>query len=194
MKARKLIGILLGAALLSAVTATSASAASACPDQPAQRAFLRWLDPALYVPFPDGGFEAGGLGWETASTIDGNEPWRVLAAGDRRAVRLQAGERLTSPPVCVSVEHPTIRFFARNVGLPTGLLVVSATLPGGLTLPVGTVVNPLPGWAPTLPMPVVANLLTLLGGSTTVRFQFVAVGLGSAWHVDDVMLDPYSKH
>jgi hypothetical protein len=43
-------------------------------------------------------------------------------------------------------------------------------------------------------MPVVANLLTLLGGSTTVRFQFVAVGPGSAWDVDDVMLDPYSKH
>jgi hypothetical protein len=194
MTARKLIGILLGAALWSAVTATGASAASACPAQPAERAFLRWLDPALYVPFPDAGFEAGGHGWEGAVLTDANEPWRVLAPTDGRAARLLAGERLISPPVCVAIEHPTIRFFARNAGAPTGLLLVSVVLPGGLALPVGTVANPGPLWAPTLPMPVVANLLTLLGGSTTVRFQVAAVGSGSAWHVDDVMLDPYSKH
>jgi hypothetical protein len=42
-------------------------------------------------------------------------------------------------------------------------------------------------------MPVLANLLTLLDGHTSVSFRFTAAGLGSSWEIDDVYVDPYVK-
>jgi hypothetical protein len=45
-------------------------------------------------------------------------------------------------------------------------------------------------WTPTLPLPVIANLLPLLPGDLTpVRFRFTPVG--GAWQIDDVYVDPY---
>jgi hypothetical protein len=166
------------------------------PDPPRRAHLPPWLDPASYTAFPDAGFEAGGQGWtfSGAAVVDGNEPWHVNGAGDRRAARIHEGASITPPPVCVAVEHPTVRFFARNVGLPTGLLTVSVIVRTqlGLTaeLPVGAVADPTSQWAPTLPLPVVANLLTVADGGTLVRFRIRSTG---AWLVDDVMLDPYSK-
>jgi hypothetical protein len=41
-------------------------------------------------------------------------------------------------------------------------------------------------------MPVIANLLPLLPGELTpVRFRFTPVGLGAAWQIDDVYVDPF---
>jgi hypothetical protein len=200
MTARKLIGAAIAAALSAAFPAPASASllvpGAECPALPAERTFLPWLDPAAYTAFPDAGFESGGQGWtfSGATVVDGNEPWRVNGADDRRAARLPAGASVTSPPVCVAVEHPTIRFFARSVGLPTGLLTVSVIVPTGLgltaELPVGVVADPTSQWSPTLPLPVVANLLTLVDRGTLVRVRIRSTG---AWLVDDVMLDPYSK-
>jgi hypothetical protein len=45
-------------------------------------------------------------------------------------------------------------------------------------------------WQPTLPFPVVANLLPLLPGQMTpVAFRFTA--RGGAWRIDDVYIDPW---
>jgi hypothetical protein len=122
----------------------------------------------------------------------------VRDASDDRALAIDGGA-VTSPPICVGLERPTIRFFARNTGSPLGLLTVEALVraPLGLTVavPIGVVAGVGHDWAPTLPMPIVANLLPLLPGDgfTSVRLRFSAVGLGSAWTVDDVYVDPYSK-
>ena len=43
-------------------------------------------------------------------------------------------------------------------------------------------------WAPTPVLPIVANLL-----DDEVRFRFTAIGIGSAWVVDDVYAVPYGK-
>jgi hypothetical protein len=49
------------------------------------------------------------------------------------------------------------------------------------------------GWAPSLQMPFVANLLPLLpGGYTPVRLRLVAQG-SAAWLVDDVYVDPFKR-
>jgi hypothetical protein len=95
--------------------------------------------------------------------------------------------------VCVGVEHPTIRFFARNTGDPTGLLTVSVVFrdPLGIrrALPVGVVVAG-DEWAPTPVVPVVVNLLSLLGDQE-VAFRFAATD--GDWTIDDVYVDPYKK-
>ena len=66
--------------------------------------------------------------------------------------------------------------------------------PGGnvRSLPIGVVKSP-SGWAPTLPMVVVANLLPLLPGErTAVAFRFTALG-GASWQIDDVYVDPKTR-
>jgi hypothetical protein len=61
-----------------------------------------------------------------------------------------------------------------------------------LELPIG-VVLPNSHWAPSLPMPIVANLLPLLPNQMTpVQFRFTPLGTAT-WSVDDVYVDPKSR-
>jgi hypothetical protein len=152
--------------------AIAAGAQAACPDQP------------LSQPFAP-----------CAAVRSGNESFHVAGADDANALRLPDGSSATTPPLCVGVEHPTVRFFARNTGSPLSLLAVSVRFRGidGLldSLPIGTVVAGR-DWQPTLPMPVVANLLALTSGQE-VSFRFTPVGLFGGWSIDDVYVDPYRK-
>jgi len=190
--ARKLIGTMAGLTLAAGAFAAPAHAAT-CPDAPSTRAFQPWLDFARYTAIPGGDFETAG--WELdggAERVAGGTPWRPGST----VLSLPDGGRATSPPVCISVDRPVVRAFARNVGSPLGLVSVTVIVPtdlGDLRLPIGVVANLSSDWAPTLPAPVLDNLLTLLGGPGDVRFEFAAHGAGAAWLVDDVLLDPYSK-
>jgi hypothetical protein len=57
-------------------------------------------------------------------------------------------------------------------------------------------VGVLPGgssWQPTLPVPVVVNLLTLLpAAQTEVRFAFTPIG-SATWQIDDFYVDPLRR-
>jgi hypothetical protein len=169
-----------------------------CPAQPVSQPFARWLDPLSYQLAPGGSFEAGAPGWTLngARLVAGNEPWKVAGAGGTTSLRLPAGSSATTPPICVGLEHPVIRFFARrNSGL-LSTLVVTATvrLQGGgtLTLPAGVVVAG-GAWTPTLPAVVVGNFLPLLPGQyTPVTFRFAPL-LGGDWQIDDVYVDPWKR-
>jgi hypothetical protein len=184
-------GALALAVLVLAVPAQARAAG--CPSQPVTQTFLPWLDPAWYVPAPGGDVEGGGEAWALsggAAVADGNEPFLAGA----RSLALPAGSSATTAPMCVGIEHPTVRLFARNTGDPASLLAVSVVFrdPLGLrhTLPVGAVAAG-SEWAPTPVMPVVANLLSLLGDQD-VSFRFAPVGNGE-WAIDDVWVDPYKK-
>lgn len=194
------VSLLVALGLAAVPAAANAGAlvesATECSDASASQVFLPWLDPANYVLAPGGDFESGS-GWNSdgATVVSGNEPWNVVGANDHKSLRIAAGDTATSPSMCVGVEHPTLRFFARSSG--TGLLSSMRvevlyennlghveTLPIGLVLPEGS-------WSPTAPMSVLANLLPLLPGErTAVAFRFVPQGSGS-WQVDDVHVDPW---
>jgi hypothetical protein len=83
-----------------------------------------------------------------------------------------------------------MRFFARSAGGVLGTLKVEVVLGGGVSLPIGVLAGLTQGeeWAPTPVLPIVANLL-----DDEVRFRFTAIGIGSAWVIDDVYVDPYGK-
>jgi hypothetical protein len=167
--------------------------ASGCSEQPLERTFRPWLDPAWYAQAPDGGFEAAGSGWSLdrgAAVVDGNEPFRVGGSGDASSLALPPGASATSPPVCIGVEHPTLRFFARNTGDPSSALTVSVVT-SDVSLPVG-VVTARSSWAPTPVVPVVVNLLSLLGDQQ-VSFRFAPADGRGEWTIDDVYVDPYKK-
>jgi hypothetical protein len=197
--------LLLAVAVAAALFAVRAPAADAgllvpsaenCASQTLERPFLRWGDGANYVLAPEGTVEAS-AGWRLAGAapVAGNEHFYVHAPGERTSLSLPAGSSATTAPMCVGIEHPTLRFFARNTGAPLATLVVSVRFQDLLglrhTLPIGAV---LAGreWAPTLPFPVIANLLPLLPGEKT-PVQFVFTPLGGAWQIDDVYVDPYRK-
>jgi hypothetical protein len=205
MRSRVKLAAAAVAALIAATGVASAAQAdvvpdAGCADGSASQVFSPWLDPASYVLAPDGGFEAGAPDWSLAGAqvASDNEPWTVRDAADGLALAIDGGSA-TSPPVCVGLERPTIRFFARNTGSPLGALSVEALVNtvGGLTaaVPIGVVTDLGDRWAPRPPMPIVANLLPLLPDDdhTTVRLRFSALGVGSSWALDDVYVDPYSK-
>jgi hypothetical protein len=157
--------------------------------------FLPWLDPALYAAAPGGSLEAGGPAWQLGtgtSLVTDNEPWHVGGAGSR-SLLLHAGSSAVSPSFCIGLLHPTVRMFARSGSflLPSVLAVSVEIDTGGgtLTLPVGAVTG-LPGWAPSLPLPLLANATSILGGSfATARLRLTAV-VGDT-RIDDVYVDPF---
>jgi hypothetical protein len=174
------------------VLALAPGALADCDDQSLERPFLPWADPAHYTLVPDGDLTAGAAGWELdgAEVVADNEPWYVHGGVTPAALRLSAGDRATTPPMCVSLLHPTLRFFVRDAGGLLGALSVEVVSSDGLVLPVGAVSGLLQGdeWAPSLPLPVLANLV-----DDEVAFRFTATGLGSARVIDDVYVDPYKK-
>ena len=188
--------VLLGA--LAILALPGPAHAAGCPDQPLSRPFQPWLDLAWYQAAPDGGFETGDDGWRLtggAAVVAGNEPFFVGDPGDARSLSLPGGASATAPDVCIGVEHPTVRFFARNTGSVTSTLGVSVVFRDVLglrqTLPVG-VVTAREEWGPTPVVPVVVNLLSLLGDQD-VAFRFTAFDDGGEWTIDDVYVDPYKK-
>ena len=173
---------------LAALALAAPQAHAACTEQPLDRTFLPWLDPAYYQEAPDSGFEVGGS-WSLksgAAIVDGNQPYFAGA----KSLDLPEGSSATTAPICVTVAHPTIRFFARNTGSTLAPLTVTVqfkTLLGlQLELPVGVILGGAE-WRPTLPLLLLGNLL-----SDEVRFRFTPAP-GSEWQIDDVYVDPYSK-
>jgi len=190
------------AALTLALSASSASAgilvrsAPDCSPKPASQVFARWGDSSQYNLAPGGSFEAGAAAWSLsgkASIVSGNEPWKVAGAGHTRSLKLPPGASATSPTICVGLEHPTIRFFAKNNSalLSTLSVEVITETSLGLTVPVPVgVMLPSGQWKPGPKFLVVANLLPLLPGEhTPVRFRVTSIGTGT-WSVDDFYVDP----
>jgi hypothetical protein len=189
------------AVLILGLGASSASAgllvkdAPDCTPKPTSQPFLPWGDSSQYNLAPGGSFEAGTQSWSLsgkASLVSGNEPWKVAGAGSR-SLKLPPGASATSPTICVGLEHPTIRFFAKNDRLLLSTLSVEVITETSLGLtvavPIG-VVLPSGKWKPSPKFLVLANLLPLLPGEhTPVRFRVTSVGLGN-WWVDDFFVDP----
>ena len=190
------LGVALAALALTLAMPAGAQAGGCGGD--AEQTFLPWGDHAWYVPAPDGGFEAGASGWTRsggAAVQAGDATDLVGGADDSASLALPAGSSAVSPPVCIDVDHPTIRLMARNTGAALSGLAVSVrfrTLLGWTTLPVG-VIGGSPEWSPTPPVLVVANLLSLVSGEQAVRFRFTPLDGAGEWSIDDLYVDPYSK-
>src|SRR3954454_13741498 len=130
---------LVGAAATMVATLAMAGSASAgvvvktttnCAGQVLSTPFSRWADPMHYTLMPGGSFEGGAAGWTLsggARVTSGNESYNVTKAGDDESLRLPVGSSALSAPVCVGLEYPTMRFFAkRNTGL-LGLTTLAVT-------------------------------------------------------------------
>jgi hypothetical protein len=202
--ARKLCIVAAAIAAFAALTPAAhagvlVAEAANCGSQPLERPFVRWLDPFSYTLLSGGSFEGSLTGWSLsggAGAVSGNETFYVHRPGESKSLSLPAGSSATSAVICVGLGHPTARFFARSSGgsllstLQVDVLFETAT-GHVLSLPIGVVPAGLHrSWQPTLPMPVLANLLALLPRERTpIRFRFTPRG-GASWTIDDVYVDP----
>jgi hypothetical protein len=184
----------LALAALAASLGGPAGATLTCPGQTTTKPFVPWLDTANYALVQNGALESTS-GWTLtggAKLVTGNEPWKVNVATDSRSLLLPSGSSATSPALCVTLLHPTLRFFAMNSGAATTTLKVEVlTKVLGLTTvtPVGFVTAG--SWQPTLPLLFLTNLVAPVSGS--IQFRFTPVGSNSGWRVDDVYVDPYKQ-
>jgi hypothetical protein len=114
---------LLGLAATTMATLAMVGSASAgvlapsalnCDDASASKVFQPWLDGASYRLAPGGNAEGSTAGWTFAGgarVVSANEPWKV-GGGGASSFSIPSGGSLTSAPVCVGLDNPTIRFFA----------------------------------------------------------------------------------
>ncbi|HEX5851533.1 MAG TPA: hypothetical protein VFY36_00420 [Solirubrobacteraceae bacterium] len=192
--------LVLASLILGACFAGSAQAAlissGACNEASLSHPFARWGDSSSYELMPGGDFETSSSGWTLSSgakVAAGSEPYGATGSVGSRSLALPQGSSAQSPFTCVNASYPTFRFFARNEGLLSTVLVqvVYKTLLGPVSLPLGVVA--LSGeWKPTLPMltgSVVAGALS--GGTGHIALRFTAVTGTSG--VDDVFVDPRMK-
>lgn len=163
--------------------------------------FMRFLDPLPYVLAPGADFESGAADWRFsggARVADGNEPW---SAGSS-SLLLPPGSSATSPPMCMGLVLPIVRFFSTG-GAALSHMQVDAlyTDAGGrqrsvTLLPVGL---PSKSWIPNLPMLQLGgaiDALSLNGLTTEISLRFTPRGLlfgSGTWRIDDIYVDPWKN-
>ena len=200
--------ILVALTLLLALACLTASPARASDDSllgcghQASSPFLRFLDPLPYTLMPDGGFEAGAAGWRLsggARVVSGNEPWSASGPGSR-SLLLPDNSSATSPPMCMGLVLPVVRFFSQGGSLLSYMQVDALYRDAAgrersvMLLPVGL---PSGSWVPSLPLLQLGgtlNALTLNGFTTEIQLRFTPKGglFGSGtWRIDDVYVDPW---
>jgi hypothetical protein len=184
-----------------AVFVVPAAAQAACAPTPTTKAFQAFGDSNDYSLVPNGGFEVGTGGWSLsgARVAFGNEPWSVRAAGDSKSLAIDATGSAVSPTVCIDVNRPTYRFFARRTSGSWGVLNLrvrwqdssghtNETTIASLDSNFGT------AWGVSSAY----NLASLLGlwnadQDATVQLVFDPENYGGNWAIDDVYVDPYVR-
>ena len=198
---RVLLGVVIIAALAMSSTAKAGligtGSASYCDTDPSQ-AFSRFGDSAYYASLLNGDFEGYG-GWTLsggARVVSGNEPYFISGnRSDGRSLLLPAGSSAYSGTVCFALGDWHLRLLMRNVGSSTGGLHVQVIVPsllgGLLTILDGGTVKGNGSWAPSPRLQLLLSNVTNLLGTRAVAFRFTPVGLGAAYQIDDVYLDPW---
>ena len=201
MNSMRKVTAVLAAAFI--VVGAFAASAQACSYTGAKQVFKPWGDQHEYVLAPNGGFESGASGWSLAGgagLVAENEAFHLNAAGDSTSLSLPAGSSAVSPPLCMSIDTPLFRLLARNSGNPSSTLRVEAIYNVlGLGLLHTTVSNSVSAgqeWVPTQGMSPFLGLSTVLGTlvPTYIQVRITPIGPDGVWQVDDLFVDPFSRH
>jgi hypothetical protein len=198
----RLVGAVISALGIAVLSGAPARAAlintDACDSATLSQPFAHFNDTNEYKLVPGGSFESGASGWTLshgASIVSGSEPFGATGSVGASSAYLPAGASVTSPFTCVDAAYPSFRFFARNNGLLSTVLVsvVYKPLLGiPVAVPVGTAALS-PSWSPSMPMLTVSVLTGLLhGGTVPMALRFTAL-TGSS-QIDDVFVDPQMRY
>jgi hypothetical protein len=188
------------AALLALLALAVPAAAHACSYSGAKPVFAPWGDQHSYALAPDGGFEAGGSGWALrgAQVVAGNESYMLNGPADSRSLALPPGSSATSPPICMSIDTPLLRFTVRNAGDPSSRLRIEAvySLLGLIRTNVVNTISAGSAWEPSKQMSTVLGLSTIIGTllPSAIEVRFTPLDSKGQWQVDDLYVDPFARH
>ena len=170
-----------------------------CGYDDSSRVFSPWGDFAMYTLAPQGDLTPSD-GWtlsKESTVVAGADPF----SGAEQSLELAKGAEAATPAMCVNLDNPTIRFFARDVGgngksnLKVDVLyedfdghVKHLTI---AKLRLGT------EWQPSLILPMYMNVLALASPNdvTAVAFNFKAEGLqkDEMLSISSLYVDPFSS-
>jgi hypothetical protein len=172
---------------------------AACGYDEASQVFSPWGDLALYALAPEGDLSTS-ENWtldKQARVVNVADPF----SGASHSLELAKDGEAGTPAMCVNLDNPTIRFFARDFGgngksrLKVDLLYED--LDGHVRdltiakLKIGT------EWQPSLILPIYMNMLALASpnGLTAVALEFKAEGLqkNELLSISSVYVDPFSS-
>jgi hypothetical protein len=169
--------------------------AGPCPSYASGKVFSG--DPFSYTLAPGGSFESASDLTLTggARIVAGNETSYVHGSADRNSLLLPRGATATTGPICVGIDKPTVRFFAKRPGfalLPLMTVEGVYTTKSGGTASLPLVGLPLAGggWSLQLPFVSLGSILEL-GDTTMMRFRVRAVS--GDWQIDDFYVDPWRR-
>jgi hypothetical protein len=186
-----------GAVLALALWAPNAFASCSYPT--AQQSFSQWHDSAFYVSPVNGGFETGGTDWglSGASVVSGNESYYLNGSSDSHSLLIPDGASATSPSFCVAKGYPTFRFMVRSTGSFMATLRVDVLYTDSQAKRVRkTAGYVLAGrrWEPSRKLSLaLGSSGAMQAGSANVQIQFVPVGAGGAYQIDDLLVDPWCR-
>ena len=174
-------------------------AAADCGFDEPSRVFEPWGDQAGYALAPQGNFASTG-GWtfnKQASVASGADPF----SGAAFSLQLGKGGEAATPAMCVTLDHPTIRFFTKDVGGNGKSHLKVDVLYEGLDGKVKhlTIAKLKAGqeWQPSMVVPFYMNVLAQAasGGITAVAFQFKAEALqkDEVLAISGLYVDPFSS-
>lgn len=157
----------------------------ACNPSALSQPFARWADFADYELAPGGDFKRSTWTLTRGATlVGGSEPYAATGTVNSSSLSLPTGSSAESPPMCVDLGYPSIRFFIAGEGS-----VAVNVVDGGLVIPVGVAVAG-GEWSPSPVMLTSSPVLGLLsGGTAEVSLTFTS--LSGDPQIDDVFVDPY---
>jgi hypothetical protein len=189
------VAMLAGSA--SAAAASAAAAPKSCPTLTSIQAFASFGDQSSYDLTPDGDFASGLSGWSLtggAGLVAENVLENLTSAAKSQSLDLPPSSSATSPPTCLNLNDPTIRFFAVNHGNPASLLHVSVVVTPSNGIPVSVSLANISSNGTWEPSPIIFLGVNLLAAATsaTAQFTFTPIGAGN-WRIDDLYVDPWGR-
>lgn len=172
-----------------------------CPTQVIEQPFLAFDDARDYVLAPGGSFEDPALtGWSLtggAAVAPGNEPFNLRSAQDGSSLKLPAGASATSPPACIDLNWPTLRFVGLQEAAKDAKLDVEVLYPdtedGGelkwhkaKTLKASAK----DGWHATKDVKLSPDRGGKLPGGRPVALRFTNDSDHGTWRIDNLYIDP----
>jgi hypothetical protein len=165
----------------------------------AAQVFASWADVAMYALAPQGDF-APSDDWtldKESTVVVGADPF----SGALYSLQLEKGAKAASPAMCVDLDNPTIRFFARDVGgngkSNLKVDVLYENFDGHVKHLTVARLRLGADWQPSAIVPMYMNFLALASpdGVTAVAFSFKAEGLqkDETLSISSLYVDPFSS-
>jgi hypothetical protein len=201
---RKVVAALAASSLVFALgtgvgVAGNPPASHSCPvPRATSQPFLGWNDAHYYFLAPGGSMESDltSAGWSLsgqAGLVPGSESFDVTGTADSMSLALPSGSAAQTPPICVTIHDPELRFFALNTGRRDAVLGVKAMFVGNdgkvHSRDLGDV-HAGSSWTLTAPLKFRDSIQPGPDGSGQVAFVFSPKDSKGSWRIDDLYVDP----